>query len=402
MKNHIPSGQLNISKRGEKRPLRIGIDARVLAEKSPMGVARCTAALLGTAAQLAPQHAYSLYLRSTPITWGPFTARPFRQRVLAGNRLLNSPLIWQQVYFPWHLRRDQVDIVVSPYYCGPLASPVPQIIVLHDISFARFPHDFPSWIRFKPKLLARPSSRRAARVVTVSEFSRQEIIATYGLAAEAVTVIPHGREDKFWRQTEKERETVSGQNHLRDYSPLRLDTPFFLFVGSLLPRRQVDVVVRALARLPTPYHLVVVGEADPNKRAALDEVATDCAMAERIHCLGHVSDTELLSLYQRAVALVFPSTYEGFGLPLLEAMSRGLPIVAWDIPVTREVVGTAAILVRGGDVAGLASALDRLGTRPDQRQVLRQAGHEQAARFSWHDSAEQFLTVLDEVACPLR
>ena len=385
--------QFDRQRRDGHAPLRIGIDARVLAETAPMGVARCTAALLGTMAQLAPEHTYDLYLRRAPLSWEPFTQPPFRQRVLAGNMVLNSPLIWQQVYFPWQAWRDQVDVVVSPYYCGPLLSSAPQVIVLHDISFSRFPQDFPGWIRFKPKLLARPSSSRAARVVTISEFSRQEIIQAYGLAAESVTVIPHGREDKFWRQ--REGESISDQNHQGDRQPV--DAPFFLFVGSLLPRRQVDVVVRALARLPTPYHLVVVGEADPDKRAVLDEVATDWAMAERVHCLGHVSDTELLSLYQRAVALVFPSIYEGFGLPLLEAMDRGLPIVAWDIPVTREVVGDAAILVQSGDVARLAEALDRLGSMPDQRQILRQAGHEQAARFSWQDSAEKFLTLLDEV-----
>lgn len=387
--------------------MRIGVDARVLAESAPMGVARCTAALLGTSATLAPEHEYYLYVRQTPISWGPFSTPPFHQRVLVGNRLLNSPLVWQQVYFPWVARRDQLDVVVSPYYCGPLLSPAPQVIVLHDISFARFPQDFPSWIRFKPKLLARPSSRRAARVVTVSEFSRQEIMEIYGLAAETVTVIPHGREDTFWRQTQTRADHNLQLDLQLDLQPdlqldrQPLDAPFFLFVGSLLPRRQVDVVIRALARLSAPYHLVTVGEADPDKRAVLGELATACAMAERVHCFGHVSDAELVSLYQRAVALVFPSTYEGFGLPLLEAMGRGLPIVAWDISVTREVVGDAAILVQSGDVAGLAAALDRLGTEPGQRQVLGHAGYEQAARFSWQDSAEKFLTLLGEVACPV-
>jgi glycosyltransferase involved in cell wall biosynthesis len=389
-------GRFGIRKRGGHAPLRIGIDARVLAETAPMGVARCTAALLGTMAQLAPEHAYYLYLRRTPVSWGPFTQRPFQQQVLAGNALLNSPLIWQQVYFPWQAYRDQVDVVVSPYYCGPLVSPAPQIIVLHDISFSRFPQDFPAWIRFKPKLLARPSSLSAARVVTISEFSRQEIVQTYGLAPDKVVVVPLGREDAFWRQPEPEIKIVPEPERPLHRPPL--GAPFFLFVGSLLPRRQVDTVIRALARLSTPYHLVVVGEADPDKGAALIEVARRCHMAERIHCLGHVSDAELTSLYQRAVALVFPSTYEGFGLPLLEAMSRGLPVVAWDIPVTREVVGDAAILVQSGDEAGLAVALDLLGTQPQRRHALGQAGQEQATRFSWQQSAEKFLTILDEVA----
>ena len=375
--------------------MRIGVDARVLAESAPMGVARCTAALLGTSAKLAPEHEYYLYVRQTPIGWGPFSAPPFHQRVLVGNRLLNSPLVWQQVYFPWIARRDGVDVLVSPYYCGPLLSPAPQVVVVHDISFSRFPQDFPSWIRFKPKLLARPSSRQAACVVTVSEFSRQEILSTYGLAADKVVVVYHGCEDAFWQhKTVPEQDVVldavlSGAGFRQE--------PFFLFVGSLLPRRQVYLVIRALAQLAPRYHLLVVGESDAEKCAAVQASAQDCDIADRVHCLGHVADAVLETLYQRALALVSPSTYEGFGLPILEAMKRGLPVVAWDIPIVREIAGNAAVLIASGDVSGLAGALDRIGADAEWRKTLSAAGHTRAKRFSWRQSAQAFLKVLHTV-----
>ena len=383
--------------------MRIGVDARVLAETAPMGVARCTAALLGASAELAPEHEYYLYMRQTPIAWGPFSAPPFRQRVLAGNRLLNSPLVWQQVYFPWVARRDRLDVVVSPYYCGPLLSPAPQIVVVHDISFSRFPQDFPSWLRFKPKLLARPSCRRAACVVTVSEFSRQEILSVYGVAPEKVAVVYHGCEDAFWRHKTVQSQTTDlniSQNVGLDADlpeSLSRREPFLLFVGSLLPRRQVDLVVRALARLSADYQLVVVGEPDAEKRAAVQAVAKACAIADRVHCLGHVTDASLEALYHRAVALVSPSTYEGFGLPVLEAMKRGLPVVAWDIPVVREVAGDAAVLVASGDVGRLADALQRIGADTEWRQTLIEAGHRRAAHFSWRRSAQAFLSILKTV-----
>lgn len=380
--------------------MRIGIDARILAETAPMGVTRCTAALLGTMAKLAPEHEYYLYVRQTPIGWGPFSAPPFWQRVLVGNPLLNSPLIWQQVYFPWIARRDAVDVVVSPYYCGPLLAPAPQVVFVHDISFSRFPEDFPSWIHFKPKLLARPTSRRAARVVTVSEFSRQEILTTYGLAPDKVAVVYLGCEDDFWRHKTFPTENIVLETVLPG-AGLGED-PFFLFVGSLLPRRQVDLLVRALARLTPAYHLLVVGESDPEKCAAVLAIARDCGIAHRVHCLGHVPDAVLEILYQRALALVSPSTYEGFGLPILEAMTRGLPVVAWDIPVVREIAGASAVLVASGDVSGLADALRRIGGDAKWRKTLGDAGHVQAARFSWEQSAQALLNILDAVSSPGR
>ena len=367
--------------------LRVGIDARVLAESAPMGVARYLTGLLRAVAEVAPQYEYLLYLCGRPLSHGPLTIKPFQQRVLTGNAVLNSPWVWQQCYLPWHVWWDRVDVLFAPYYCGPLFTSVPQVVCLHDISFALFPQDFPSWIHFKPKLLARPTSRAAARVVTVSEFSRQEIIRTYGLAPDKVVVVPPGSASSLRQCLSAAEGTLLVPG----------ETPFFLFVGSLLPRRQVDLVIRALAQLPPDYHLVVVGESNPAKQVSLKRIAQQYEVADRVQCLGHVSDPVLDDLYRRAVALVLPSTYEGFGLPVLEAMTHGLPVVAWDIPVMREVAGDAAVLVQSGDVAGLTQALLQLGIDRTRRQALGEAGKQRATQFSWQRSAAILLAVLQEV-----
>src|SRR5215510_11257394 len=115
--------------------LRVGIDARVLAESTPRGVSRYLSALLQAAAELEPQHEYILYLRKTPLAEAPFTTAPFHQRVLPGNIVLNSPLIWQQLYLPWQVKREGIDVLFSPYYSGPLVSPVPHVVCIADISF---------------------------------------------------------------------------------------------------------------------------------------------------------------------------------------------------------------------------------------------------------------------------
>jgi glycosyltransferase involved in cell wall biosynthesis len=370
------------------RPLRVGIDARVLTESAPMGVSRWTTALLRALAQLAPHYEYLLYVSKDPLRELPFTSLPFRQRLFTRNTLLTSPFVWQQFSLPWCAWRDRVDVLFSPYYSGPLFSLAPQIVALHDLSFVLFPHDAPSWVRFKPKLFARPSSRRAARVVTISEFSRQEILRVYQLPAPKVVVIPAGCEDDGWQR----------HRPVADLARVVPQQPFFLFVGSLLPRRQVALVVEALAQLASEYHFVLVGESDSARCAALVSLARQRQIVDRVHCVGHISDQVLDDLYHRALALISPSTYEGFGLPVLEAMRRGLPVIAWDIPVMREVAQEAIILLPVGDRASLVTAMRRVATEPALRQTLSQTGKERAAMFSWQRSARTFLSVLQEVA----
>jgi glycosyltransferase involved in cell wall biosynthesis len=353
-----------------------------------MGVSRWTTALLRALAQLAPQYEYLLYVSKGPLQEPPFTSLPFRQRLFTRNALLTSPLVWQQFSFPWCAWRDRVDVLFSPYYSGPLFSPIPQIVALHDISFVLFPHDAPSWVRFKPKLLARPSSRRATRIVTISEFSRQEILRVYQPPAPKVVVVPAGCEDDLWQR----------HRPLTDLGSAVPQQPFFLFVGSLLPRRQVGLVVEALARLAPECHFVLVGERDSARCETLLSLARQRQVVDRVHCLGHISDQVLDGLYHCALALISPSTYEGFGLPVLEAMGRGLPVIAWDIPVMREVAQEAALLLPVGDIASLVTAMTRVATEPALRQTLSQTGKERAAMFSWRRSAKTFLSVLQEVA----
>lgn len=366
------------------RSLRIGIDARVLTEPAPMGVARYLAALLRTLAELAPQHDYILYLCRSALPAAPFEKKPFCQRVLGHNPITASPLVWQQCVLPWAVRKDKIDVLFSPYYCGPLLTSVSQIVCLHDISFALFPKDFPSWIHFKPKLLAYPSSHRAAQVITVSEFSRQEILRVYGLSQEKVHVVSPGSERPDWQ---RERPQAGGQ-----YS--NIQAPFFLFVGSLLPRRQVKCVLQALSKVSSEYHFVVVGESDAERQGALKAFAQTWNVADRVHVLGHVSDENLDDLYNHTCALISPSTYEGFGIPVLEAMTRGVPVIAWDIPVMREVVGEAGILIQSGDVSTLAGAMSKIATDEEQRETLHRKGKAQARKFSWERSASNFLKIV--------
>jgi glycosyltransferase involved in cell wall biosynthesis len=369
--------------------LRVGIDARVLAEPTPKGVSRYLTALLRAAAAEEPAHEYRLYLRERSLTEDPFTALPFSQHVVGSLPGLRSHLAWQQVQLPWQVRRDNVDVLVSPYYSGALFCSVPQVIGVCDVSFELFPHEFPSWLSFKPKLLARPTCQRAARVFTISQFSRDEIIRLYHLPAEKVVVIPAGSEEHYWPRT---RPTIRTETEFEDM-------PFFLWVGSFLPRRQIPAVLQALAQLPPHFHLCVVGEQNEQKLAPLKAEAQRLQIAARVHCLGHISDDDLERLYAKAIALVVPSTYEGFGLPVLEAMHAGLPVIAWDIPVFREVAGDAVILLPVGDSAALATTMAWIASDEAERQRLIAKGRRRATAFSWRHAARIFLEMLHSVVC---
>jgi len=223
--------------------------------------------------------------------------------------------------------------------------------------------------------------------MTISEFSRQELLRVYGLLPEKVVVIHAGTEQQYWRR----------KSNLARQARLQIDSPFFLFVGSLLPRRQVEAVLQALAQLPAQYQLVVVGETDTERLTKLITAAQRWNVAERLVCLGHVSDDALEQLYTDTMALVSPSTYEGFGLPVLEALQRGVPVIAWDIPVVREVAGDAAALLPVGDIKGLAAVMIRIASDPDVRQSLCQAGKARVRQFSWRRSAAAFLGMLHKV-----
>ncbi len=344
--------------------------------------------LLSGLSEMGRQHEYILYSDRPDRHTRGFVTEPFYKKCIGNFPLLRSPLIWQQLVLPAAVWRDGIDVLVSPYYCGPIYSPVPHVVFLYDVSFMEYPDDFPRWPKFKPKLLARPSCRTADLVVTISEFSQSEIGRHLGLPPGKVAIVRPGKDLKRMGDP-------SSQNASKVFRELGKN-PFFLFVGTLLPRRQVGRVLEALSMLPSEYHFVVVGDDDEDRLRMLNQKGRSFGLADRMHVLGHVSDYELEEAYEGASALISPSIYEGFGLPLLEAMVRRVPIIVWDIPINREVVGDAGVLIRVGDVKNLASSMLEVATNDDWRRELGERGYTRAGSFSWESSTSSFLGLLEE------
>jgi glycosyltransferase involved in cell wall biosynthesis len=287
--------------------------------------------------------------------------------------------LWEQAVQPWAARRAGLDLLHCPAFVGPLAGAVPFVVTVHDLSFRLFPEGFRGANRTYLQILTARSMRRARRVIAVSESTRQDLVRLYGLAPDRVDVVYNGVDAAF-RPLPLEKVIAF---RARKGLPER----FLLFVGTLEPRKNIVRLVEAYARLPKPRSpLVLVG----GKGWFYDQVflrVEDLDLADEVFFVGYVPAEELPWWYNAAAALVYPSLYEGFGLPALEAMACGTPVVTSTTSSLPEVVGQAGILVEPTDVAALTAALQRVLQDGALRAQMRTAGLAQAARFSWPRAA---------------
>jgi len=278
------------------------------------------------------------------------------------------------VRLPLLLRRTRPALahflhVVPPGWRGP------SVLTVQDLSFERFPEVMGAGDRFFFRTFVPRSARRAHRVLTGSEWTKRDLVDRYGVAAERVVVTPYGFDPVF-----------------RPEGPRREGEPYALFVGALQRRKEPELALRALLGVDGDLRLVFAGP-DRGMGPDLRRSAAALGLTERVELAGHVSREELASLYRGAAALVFPSRYEGFGLPVLEAMASGTPVVATASSSIPEVAGDAAILVEPNAEA-LAAGIEQAVA---ERERLRAAGLERAAGFSWAETARKTAEVYREV-----
>jgi glycosyltransferase involved in cell wall biosynthesis len=285
---------------------------------------------------------------------------------------------------PWRAMRDRLDVLLVQY-TGPPVAPCPVVTVVHDVAFALFPASFSRTERLWMPRTIPWTMRRAARVITVSEFSRSEIERVYGLSADRVSVAPDGVDPAF----------------LSPPGRPAVDPPFLMAVGNVQPRKGLGTLVEAYRELvrrrpDIPERLVIVGQPwHASEAASLALSTADLRRDGRLVFTGYVDDPSLAALYASATALAFPSTYEGFGLPPVEAMAAGTPAVVSDIPVMREVAGDAALRVPPGDPTAWARALLEVTTDAKLRNDLIRRGRERAASFTWDRTAEAVIEALE-------
>lgn len=299
---------------------------------------------------------------------------------------------WEQVTLAGAINRLRPDVLFAPAYSAPLFVRVPVVVSIHDVSFAAHPEWFHRREGARRRWLARLGARRARLVLTLSQFSRDEIVRHLGAPADRIRVIPAAA-DRHPALTDRDAATPSREPTTRE--------PLILFVGTIFNRRHLPDLIAAfgrLARARPDVHLVIVGENRTCPHQDLAEAAVASGATGRIGFARYVSEAALEDLYARARAFAFLSAYEGFGLPPLEALSRGVPVVALDTPVAREVLGDGAILVAAGDPDALTSALASAIDEGPVRDRLLAAAPAVVARYSWDRTATETFSALRDAA----
>lgn len=363
--------------------MRIGVDVRPIGRRQT-GNERVMSNLARSLARQS-NHELILYFsdRDAANRWreGPVDGTKVRI-VPVGNPFIRIPIL-----LPYMAARDGVDVLLchvnSPPWrrCG-------LVTIIHDVSFARHPEYFSRYERFLMSRANPASMRWSDAIVTGSEFTLTEMADLYGIPEEKVFVA-HYAVDPVFSATPAD-------------GPPPRSRPYFLAVGNLQPRKNLLTLVRAFRKLTEESpaiaeDLVVVGQPWYQQGEVFEE-ASDLIAGGRVDFTGYVSDEELVSYIRGATALAYPSVYEGFGLPPLEAMAAGTPAIVADIPVMREVVADSALRVEPMSVEAWARGLRELSQDASMRSALASQGAERAATFSWDAMADRTLAAIDHAA----
>jgi glycosyltransferase involved in cell wall biosynthesis len=293
------------------------------------------------------------------------------------------------------LRQDQPDLL-HVQYTGPLACPTPVVVSVHDVSFLEHPEYFPRTRAFQLRTTVGRTVRSAAKILTVSEFSRRSILKVYGDLDEDKVVVASNAAAPEFRPLSRDAASA----YVRDR--LNMPEPFILSVGDLQPRKNQIGLIHAFARLVRAYpqfkHRLVLAGKETWFAGHVRSAARESGVADRIRFFGFVSDRDLLQLYNACDVFAFPSFYEGFGLPPLEAMACGRAVVCSNTSAMPEVVDGAAILFDPYAVDEIVRALADLLLDSGLRARMERLGLQRAAHFSWQKSAQRTLDVFREVA----
>ncbi len=375
--------------------MRIGLSGTFWGMRAT-GTGQYLEALLRAMVAQAPEE-YHLFLpryiqmQSTkPSSWHThFVCTPF------DGRHENLAKLWyEQLAYPWACRKEGIDVAHVPYFSPPLAPTVPTVVTIHDLIPLSLPEYRGSWlVRSYMQRMAR-AARRAARILTDSQASANDIQRLLRIPADRIQVVYLAAAPHYRELSREERQPILTRWGL----PAR----YLLYLGGFDRRKNVPELIQAYSSVSHQLGdvaLVIAGELPtsdtaftPDPRRVADELKVN------VHCIGWVPEEDKPALYSGATALAFPSRYEGFGLPVLEALRCGTPVVTTTGSSLEEVAGPGGLLVPPGDVRALANALREIVEDSSLRERLAQAGLAHAQHFSWELVAEQTLSAYRLVA----
>jgi glycosyltransferase involved in cell wall biosynthesis len=303
--------------------------------------------------------------------------------------------MWDQLHLPAVLVHLAADIYFNPAFGTPVLATCRRVATIHDVVFERHPELVEAGLRRHLQRAARFTVDHADRILTVSEFSKREIGEVYGVAPERVRVVCNGIDPRFHPVALSPQKRASISQDLK----LPQDTPFLLYVGAIEPKKNIENLLRAYAgvRERIPHRLVLAGGQggmpwDPGL------VIDGLRLADSVRVVGYVPDEKAVELMNLADGFVYPSLYEGFGLPPLEAMACGTPTLVSSASSLPEVVGDGALVADPRDVEELGEGIVRLATDEGLRAELTARGRQRASQFTWERAARELLAVFAELA----
>ncbi len=355
---------------------RIGVNALYLIPGGVGGTEIYLSELLKALARIDTNNLYFIFTnRDTGADLVPRQANFHRKAQAVRAKFRPARILWEQTVLPLEAARYRLDVLFNPGFTLPWLAPCPSVTLFHDLQHKRHPEyfqrlDLPFW-----RLFLWAAAHRSRHLIAASEATRADLQNFYRIGSKSITVIPHGVGQRFFAL---DRSSIE---------------PYLLYVATLHPHKNHERLLRAYARRPRRERLVLAGMAGFHAHAVRALIA-ELRLDDTVHLTGWIPREELYELYAHAYACVIPSTFEGFGMPVLEALAAGIPTACSDIPPLRESAGDAALFFDPFDEDAIAASLDRITQDERLRQALTESGPRQACSFTWERTARQTLETL--------
>ena len=367
--------------------MKIGIEAERANLPNPTGVERYAAELIRNLAKLDPVNQYILYFRTPPQEWFKHLPKNFSYKVMP------FPKFWTQIRLSWEMFIHPVDILLITASALPLWHPRKSVATVHDVAWKLYPDAFTPSMRNYLEWSARHAVRSAAKVVSVSESSKKDLIKFYGASADKIVVTPLGLDNSFRPMNYEESQSVLDKYGL-------VYQKYILFLGTIQPRKNIPKLLDAFQKIKKENHveekLVVGGGRGWLWEPILKKVKT-AGIDGSVKYLDYIAKEDLPAVYAGAKLLTLPALYEGFGLPPLEAMASGVPVVVSNISSLPEVVDDAGVLVDPGSVDSIAEGLLKVLTDSKLREQMIEKGLKRSKDFTWENTAKKTLEVFQNL-----
>ncbi len=362
----------------------IGIDGNEANVDKKVGVSVYTLKLLEYFQKVgSAEKRFVVFLREQPNKSLPEETEYYRYSVVPGK------ILWSQIFLPYHLHfKTKIDVFFAPAHYAPRFCPVPVVLTIHDLSFFYYPNEFRKKDLYQLKNWTEYSIKKAVKIIAVSKTTKKDIRKFYDIPEEKISIIYNGFE-----------------KHSGDSKHISLEqygiekNKFLLFVGTLQPRKNISYLIKAFAKfkITNPdFKLVIVGK----QGWLFDDIYAEVIrlnLEKSVLFTGYLADNEVIKLYKNAFCFVLPSLYEGFGIPVLEAMSNGCPVIASHSSSLPEIGGDACLYIDPTDEQDLLDKLNDLTDNKSLYDTLIKKGSERIKNFSWNTCAAETLQVLTSI-----